>query len=202
MLKLDGPTQWSWFLVLSPMWVLDFLLLVFSLVQVCLATIPYLESYASGNATLGKIRSLWFFIIVICKTTFQTLLCLSLDSIVTMPLILIMSPLWVILIGICFDLGLSCFETVKPSVQEYLDKRCENTNSNSSNQAQSRSMQMQPRNSGNSSTSTASAGGNRRTEFTSERGSESLGPGSSNARGRVLRLRASADGRSEEFLSA
>ena len=48
MLKLDGPTEWSWFLVLTPMWLLDFLLLILSLTQILLSTVPVLQSYATN----------------------------------------------------------------------------------------------------------------------------------------------------------
>ena len=203
MLKLDGPTEWSWFLVLSPMWILDVLLFILSLVQVCITTIPYLECYSTENVTLSRARSFWFMTFVISKVTFQTLLCLSADRVFSLPLSLIMSPLWIVFLIVCLDLAYSCFGIVSPSVKEFIHGRCEKSAA-VTNQTQSRSTPLQPRNSclsGSSGGNTQGSSANRRSETsnsTGDRASELTVP----TRTRLRLLRNNNDGRTDEFVSA
>ena len=124
MLKLDGPTDWSWFLVLTPMWLLDGVLLVLATAQVLLSVIPVLESYVSSmERPLSKWRSFWFLAFVCCKVAFQILLCLKGDSIIHIPLSLVMIPLWLVLCGVCIDLSHSSYLLVEPSVKEFWQER-------------------------------------------------------------------------------
>ena len=138
MLKLDGPTDWSWFLVLSPMWLLDVLLLTLSLAQVFLSNIPALVRYSgTQDEVLTRTRSFWFLAFVICKLLFQILVCMRASSMIFTPLTVVMIPLWIILSGVCVDLFAACFNIVQPPVIEYLEDRRkkQKTTSEQSNQA-------------------------------------------------------------------
>ena len=124
MLKLDGPTDWSWFLVLTPMWLLDALLLALSLAQVFLSNIPALVSYSgTQDEVLTRTRSFWFLSFVICKVVFQLLVCMRASNMILAPITIVMIPLWIILFGVCFDLFSACLEIVQPPVMECVEER-------------------------------------------------------------------------------
>jgi len=71
-LRLDGRTQWNWFIVFVPLWLLDSVIVLYALV-VTVAPCRSGDRWRQVAANLASIFA------VLLKLNFQTLLCLHLQ---------------------------------------------------------------------------------------------------------------------------
>ncbi|XP_076457105.1 transmembrane protein 60-like [Babylonia areolata] len=93
-LKLDGKINWNWFLIFTPLWVFDLVVIVYLTVN---AIIHCKNGYDRRNhSDLSVPRKIWFIAAVSLKLLFQLLLCLRLEYIASMSLYYIMIPFWIL----------------------------------------------------------------------------------------------------------
>ena len=93
-LRLDGRTQWNWFIVFIPLWLLDSILLLYAWVMLLSPCRGGVDRWSQLGATAGSALA------VVLKLAFQTCLCLHLQyPAVGLPLHAALAPLLVLLAG-------------------------------------------------------------------------------------------------------
>ncbi|CAG2182002.1 unnamed protein product, partial [Oppiella nova] len=82
-LKVDNKSEWNWFVVMAPMYVLD-------VVMTAMVAIKWLRPSQSYSNTMswrrGLSKRLYCLTIVLCKLSFQVMSCLRLQYITHLPL--------------------------------------------------------------------------------------------------------------------
>ncbi|KAL2102441.1 hypothetical protein ACEWY4_001609 [Coilia grayii] len=104
-LKLDGRLQWSWFLVFTPVWLLDAALLLLLLLRMagrCKA------GYEQAGA-LQLRRKAWHLVALLLQLAFCLALCARLHGLTGLLLVYVCLPLWLLLTGGLLELGCSIF---------------------------------------------------------------------------------------------
>ena len=93
-LRLDGRTQWNWFIVFIPLWLPDSLLLLYALAVLLPPCRSGADRWRRLSATVGSAAA------VLLKLAFQTGLCLHLQyPALGVPLHAALAPLLVLLTG-------------------------------------------------------------------------------------------------------
>lgn len=101
--KLDGRSDWNWFVVFAPMWIMDVKLCTFLMVKIFQNSRRRNGPIENMTITLKK-RAIYL-VCVMFKLTFQTLLCLKLQYYASLNIFFVMLPFWVLIITINLTLG-------------------------------------------------------------------------------------------------
>jgi len=105
-LRLDERVRWSWFIVFIPLWLYDFILLiylVFSMISHCRT------SHDRFPRTV--MRKIWYIFLVVLQQAAQIMLCIKLENNgIDLSLFYVMIPVWIILSASTVDVFLSLFE--------------------------------------------------------------------------------------------
>ena len=100
-IRLDRRTNWLWYLVFIPVWVLDAItmicLLIFTIMHIKSEQNPY------GDFDVSKQRKIWLLCIYLFKLAFLLTLCAKLDGKTSASYYEVFIPLWIFLILIGID---------------------------------------------------------------------------------------------------
>ena len=107
-LKLDGTTTWSWYAVFSPIWILDFIavlyLVLFILTEHRNTTRLMNEFHVSRN------RKFWLMAMYIVKLVFCLILCAKFDGYLDASYYYIFIPLWIMLSCLAVDSSINTWQ--------------------------------------------------------------------------------------------
>ncbi|XP_063074111.1 transmembrane protein 60-like [Engraulis encrasicolus] len=107
-LKLDGRLQWSWFLVFTPVWLLDAALLLLLLLRMagrCKAG----YDHQAAPLQLRLRRKAWHLAAVLLQLAFCLALCARLHGLTGLLMVYVCVPLWLLLTGALVELGCTIF---------------------------------------------------------------------------------------------
>lgn len=94
-LRLESKAHWTWFIVFIPMWVFDFILLmyvVFHMISHCRNVIERFR-----GAIIRK--NIWYITAIGLKMSGQIIICIKLEYVkVNLPIYVVMSPFWILLV--------------------------------------------------------------------------------------------------------
>lgn len=93
-LRLESKAHWTWFIVFIPMWVFDWILLmyvVFHMISHCRNGIERFRGTISKNV--------WYITAIGLKMSGQIIICIKLEyAKVNLPIYVVMSPIWILLV--------------------------------------------------------------------------------------------------------
>ncbi|KAK7872838.1 hypothetical protein R5R35_006710 [Gryllus longicercus] len=98
-LRLDMRTQWNWFIVFIPLWIYDFILIVYVIVNIVSSCRNVHDRIWNPLRNKG-----WYALGIVLKMASQIMLCLKLQN-PTWPVSVygIMVPLWILLPALLTD---------------------------------------------------------------------------------------------------
>lgn len=101
-LKLDGRiNDWNWFIIFIPMWLLDSLIIVFTVINMIMHC---KNSWWNSVLETSLKRKTWCLSGVLMKLLFEVLLCLRLQYLhEQLRLYMVMIPVWLFLTGCVID---------------------------------------------------------------------------------------------------
>lgn len=106
-LRLDGRTQWNWFIVFIPLWIYDSIMLfyiLFNMISHC--------KNGLGRLLHSLHRKVWYVAAILLKITAQIILCLKLDyPFLLIPSYYVMIPLWILLPILIVDIFITLINT-------------------------------------------------------------------------------------------
>lgn len=94
-LRIESKAHWTWFIVFIPMWVFDWILLmyvVFHMISHC---------RTGGGRFRGTIsKNVWYITAIGLKMSGQIIICIKLEyaNKVNLPIYVVMSPIWLLLL--------------------------------------------------------------------------------------------------------
>jgi len=97
-LRLDGSTDWKWFVVFTPMWLLDILSIVSLITIVVVGTRNNRFVQHINEFHVSKERAIYLIAVYVTKLTFGLLLCAKLDGYLAASYFFLFSPLWIMLL--------------------------------------------------------------------------------------------------------
>ncbi|XP_041360767.1 transmembrane protein 60-like [Gigantopelta aegis] len=97
-LRLDNKVLWNWFLIFTPLWLFDAVVIIYITVNMI---VHCKNGYDRNDLTMP--RKLWFMATVVLKLTFQVMLCLKWEYFSFISLYIIMIPFWLLTSGACLD---------------------------------------------------------------------------------------------------
>lgn len=105
-LKLEGKSDWDWFLVFVPMWIFDSIVIL-------LLALKTLHHPRGRNVNRLMTRhpnsKTHCAIFIISKLAFQMLLCIRLQYVNNLPLFIIMIPLWIFFMSTIWFFSMTLF---------------------------------------------------------------------------------------------
>lgn len=107
-LRLESKTHWTWFLVFIPMWIFDWILLmyvVFHMISHCRT--------GDGERFRGTInKNVWYITAIGLKMSSQIIICIKLEyAKVNLPIYVVMCPIWILLVILVSHVFLKLWRT-------------------------------------------------------------------------------------------
>ncbi|XP_012694656.1 transmembrane protein 60 [Clupea harengus] len=104
-LKLDGKVHWNWFLVFTPVWVFDGTLVLMLAVRMA----GRCQTGRERERAPALRRQAWHLLAVLLKLGFCVALCARLHGLISVMLVYVCAPLWLLLAGALLELGSNIF---------------------------------------------------------------------------------------------
>jgi len=101
-LKLDQTIDWSWAVVLIPMWILDLVAIIYLMIFF-IFHIRGSRQPLSVNNHLSKERQVYLMFVFLFKFLFELLLCLKLDGLMDQKFYYVFIPLWIVMLLLIGD---------------------------------------------------------------------------------------------------
>jgi len=111
-LRLDGSTQWRWFVVFIPIWLLDCFTIVYLITSLVVGARNNRLVQRINEFQVPKERAVYLLIVMTLKLLFGLLLCTHLDGHVTISYFYLFIPLWLMLSMVT---GMSIMDTWRDS---------------------------------------------------------------------------------------
>lgn len=97
-LRLDGSTSWKWFVVFTPIWLLDIFSIIYLIASVVVGARNNRLVQRINEFRVSKERAGWLLGVHVLKLTFGMLLCGRLDGYLDVNYVFLFIPVWLMFI--------------------------------------------------------------------------------------------------------
>ena len=97
-LRLDNSMNWNWFVVFTPIWLLDIFSIIYLIALVIVGVRNNRLVQRINELRVSKERAGWLLAVHVLKLTFGMLLCAQLDGYLKISYFFLFIPLWLMLV--------------------------------------------------------------------------------------------------------